>query len=50
MTTTPAQRMRAHRARCRRRDVQLTIEVTRTPVHPGLNSTGQRQMPFRTGK
>jgi hypothetical protein len=28
MTTTPAKRMRAHRARCRRREVQLTIEVS----------------------
>jgi len=28
MTTTPAQRMRAHRCRCRRREVQLTIEVS----------------------
>jgi hypothetical protein len=32
MTTTPAQRVRAHRARCRRREVQLTIEVTRTDL------------------
>ena len=28
MATTPAQRVRAHRARRRRRDVQLTIEVS----------------------
>jgi hypothetical protein len=28
MTTTPAQRIRAHRARRRRREVQLTIEVS----------------------
>ena len=28
MTTTPAERTRAHRARCRRREVQLTIEVS----------------------
>jgi hypothetical protein len=27
MTTTPAKRMRAHRARRRRREVQLMIEV-----------------------
>jgi hypothetical protein len=32
MTTTPAQRMRAHRARCRRREVQLTIEVSETDL------------------
>ena len=28
MATTPAQRVRAHRARRRRRDVQLTIDVS----------------------
>ena len=28
MTTTPAQRVRAHRTRRRRREVQLTIELT----------------------
>ena len=32
MTTTPAQRMRALRARCRRREVQLTIEVSETDL------------------
>ena len=32
MTTTPAQRMCAHRARCRRREVQLTITITRTDL------------------
>jgi hypothetical protein len=34
MTTTPAQRMRALRARCRRREVQLTIEVTTMTTTP----------------
>jgi hypothetical protein len=32
MTTTPAQRIRAHRARRRRREVQLTIEVSETDL------------------
>jgi hypothetical protein len=32
MTTTPAQRMRAARARRRRREVQLTIEVSETDL------------------
>jgi hypothetical protein len=32
MATTPAQRVRAHRTRRRRREVQVTIEVSETDL------------------
>jgi hypothetical protein len=45
----PAQRMRAHRVRRRRREVQLTIEVTKTDLleiakagYPGAASTDRK--------
>jgi hypothetical protein len=49
MTITPAQRVRAHRARRRRREVQLTIDVTKADLleiakagYAGATSTSRK--------
>ena len=49
MTTTSAQRMRAHRARRRRREVQLTIEVSEIDTCGRSRWLGMPR-PRRTGR